>query len=71
MNNEKIARENLLRASSEPEGLSVRGYDFSMGVNYKNLMDSFATSGFQATHLSQAIEITNRMIADNSFIFLG
>ncbi len=71
MDNEKIARENLLRDSSEPEGLSIRGYDFSLGVNYPNLIESFATSGFQASHLSQAVDITNRMITDNTFIFLG
>ncbi|MGV8131007.1 MAG: deoxyhypusine synthase [Candidatus Pacearchaeota archaeon] len=71
MDNEKIARENLLRESSEPEGLSIRGYDFSLGVNYSSLIESFATSGFQASHLSQAIDITNRMISDKAFIFLG
>lgn len=71
MDNEKIARENLLRESSEPEGLSVRGYDFSLGVNYSSLIESFATSGFQASHLSQAMDITNRMLNDNAFIFLG
>lgn len=71
MNNEKIARENLLRDSSEPEGLSVRGYDFNSGVNYQKIVESFETSGFQASHLHQAIEITNKMIVDNAFIFLG
>lgn len=71
MNNEETARKNLMRGSVEPDGLSVRGYDFSLGVNYANLIDSFATTGFQATHLSEAIEITNRMIADNAFVFLG
>ncbi|MBM3232047.1 deoxyhypusine synthase [Candidatus Pacearchaeota archaeon] len=71
MNNEETARKNLLRDSSEPEGLSVRGPDFNLGVNYKNIIDSFATSGFQATHLSKAIEIVNKMIEEKVFIFLG
>ncbi|MEK6908956.1 MAG: deoxyhypusine synthase [Nanoarchaeota archaeon] len=71
MDNEKIARENLLRDSNEPDGLSIRGYDFNLGVDYSKIIESFESSGFQATHLSKAIEITNKMIADNSFIFLG
>ncbi|MEK6925103.1 MAG: deoxyhypusine synthase [Nanoarchaeota archaeon] len=71
MNNEDVARKNLLRDSFEPEGLSVRGPDFNLGVNYKSIIDSFATSGFQATHLSKAIEITNNMVDDEAFVFLG
>ena len=70
-NNEDVARKNLLRDSYEPEGLSVRGYDFNHGVNYSKIIESFETSGFQATQLFRAIEITNKMIADNAFIFLG
>src|SRR3989338_3372834 len=71
MDNQEIARKNLLRNSKEPDGISVRGYDFSLGVNYSKLIESFETTGFQATHLSKAIEITNKMISDGAFIFLG
>jgi len=71
MSNEKIARDNLLRDSEEPDGLSVRGPDFNLGVNYSKIVESFETTGFQATNLSKAIEITNKMISDKSFIFLG
>lgn len=69
--NEHVAKRNLLRDSVEPEGVSIRGYDFNLGSNYEKLVESFETTGFQATHLSKAIEITNKMILDNSFIFLG
>ncbi len=71
MNNEETARKNLLRGSSEPEGISVRGYDFNLGVNYSKIIESFETSGFQATHLNKAIEIVNKMISDKAFVFLG
>ena len=71
MNNEEIARKNLMRDSKEPEGISVRGCDFNLGVNYAGIIESFESMGFQATHLSRAIEITNKMIADKAFIFLG
>ena len=37
---EKIARANLLRDSSEPSGISIRGYDFNKGINYDSLLDN-------------------------------
>ncbi len=70
-NNERIAKENLLRDSVEPEGVSVRGHDFNLGVDYGNIVESFETTGFQATNLSRAIEITNNMINSEAFVFLG
>lgn len=71
MDHEKVAKKNLLRASKEATGVAVRGYDFNKGVDYEKIVDSFARTGFQATHLSRAIEITNNMIAEKAFIFLG
>jgi deoxyhypusine synthase len=68
---ERIAKENLLRESSEVKGIKIEGYDFNKGVNYKEIVKSFQTTGFQASHFSKAIEITNKMIEDNAFIFLG
>ena len=70
-NNEKIARKNLLRESEEIEGISIKGYDFNKGVNYKDIIESFASTGFQASHLSKAIDIVNEMIKEKTFIFLG
>ncbi len=71
MDNERIAKKNLLRRSKESKGIAVRGYDFNAGVDYSKIVKSFATTGFQATHLSRAVAITNRMIAEKAFIFLG
>ncbi len=68
---EKIARKNLLRGSEEAEGIAIKGYDFNEGVNYNGIIDSFSSSGFQASHLSKAIEIVNKMISERAFIFLG
>jgi len=69
--NEEIAKQNLIRESKEAKGLSVKGYDFNNGVNYEKIIDSFSTMGFQASHLSKAIDIVNEMIQVNSKIFLG
>jgi len=70
-NIEKITKNNLLRESEEIKGVAIKGYDFNQGVNYEKIIESFSSSGFQASHFSRAIEIVNKMICDNSFIFLG
>jgi len=61
----------LLRRGEEARGMAVKGYDFNQGVDYEKIMESFATTGFQATHFSKAIEIIELMIAENATIFLG
>lgn len=49
----------------------VKGYDFNQGVDYQKIVESFAKTGFQASHLSKAIEIIDLMIAEKATIFLG
>ncbi len=71
MSNEKLAKKNLLRVSKETKGRPVRGYDFNQGVDYSAIVKSFASTGFQATHFARAVAITNEMIKDKAFIFLG
>ncbi len=68
---EKIARGNLLRKSKEIKGIKIEGYDFNKGLNYKEIIKSFSTTGFQASHFSKAVEIVNEMINERCFIFLG
>lgn len=48
-----------------PEGMPiVRGYDFHHeNVDFNLLLNSYATSGFQATHFGQAVEIINSMLS--------
>ena len=69
--NEKIARKNLLRNGSNVEGSSIKGYNFDDGVDYSKLIDSFSSTGFQASDFSRAIRITNKMIDSKATIFLG
>ncbi len=68
---EEIARRNLFRKSEEIEGAAIKGYDFNKGVDYNKIIESFASSGFQASYLSKAIDIANSMIKEKAFIFLG
>ncbi len=70
-NNEKIARKNLLRKSSEITGRAIKGYDFNNGVDYSDILKSYKSTGFQAANFSRAVEITRKMIDDKATIFLG
>ncbi|MBI4210964.1 MAG: deoxyhypusine synthase [Candidatus Diapherotrites archaeon] len=68
---ESVARRNILRESGDVKGTAIRGYDFDKGVDYHGIVKSFASTGYQASHLSRAIEITGRMISAKAAIFLG
>jgi deoxyhypusine synthase len=71
MDKEKIARKNILRKSEEAGGVSIKGYDFNEGVDYGKILDSYKTTGIQASNFSKAVEIINEMISSKSFIYLG
>ncbi len=70
---EKIARENILRKSKElgEEFENVKGYDFSKGIDWKKIIDSFETTGAQATNLGKAMKIIKEMLKNPTFIYLG
>jgi len=68
----KVAKKNILRDSFKPKDyVKIKGYDFSKGLDYDKLLDSFSTTGFQASNLGKAIEIIKKMRKDNCTIFLG
>ena len=69
--NEKIAKGNIFRESSEPEGKFVKGYDFDRGTDFHKIFESFATTGYQATNFFHAKEIIQMMIDNKAKIFLG
>jgi len=71
---EEIGHKNVLFESEEPEGLDVKGYDFNSSeknVDYSKLLDSYLSTGFQATHFAKAVEIIKKMIAEDCTIYLG
>ncbi len=68
---EEFARKNILRKSKKIQGEKIEGYDFDKGVNYKEMLDSYSSSGLQATNMHKAIEIINEMISSKAFIYLG
>ena len=74
-NIEKTGRKNIFFSSKEPEGLSIKGYDFNNvvrgKVDYEKLIDSYLKTGFQATHFAKAINIIKKMRGEKVTIFLG
>jgi len=68
---EKISRKNVFFSSKEPKGLSIKGYNFNKELDYEKLLESYMTTGFQATHLAKAMEIINKMFKEKVTIYLG
>lgn len=53
----------LVKSKKLPEFTpEVNGYDWSQGLDYKKLFDSYLTSGFQATNLGLAVEEIQKML---------
>ncbi|KAM8845424.1 deoxyhypusine synthase isoform 2-T3 [Spinachia spinachia] len=59
-----LAKEAVLKVSGDlPEGTpKIKGYDFNQGVDLQALLDSYITTGFQASSLGLAIQEINLMI---------
>ena len=69
-----IGKEHVLRDSDSPDPVGlpeVHGYDFNKGVNYDKIVDSYLTTGFQATQLAKAIDLIRKMRQEQCTIYLG
>jgi deoxyhypusine synthase len=49
----------------------VRGYDFEAPFDFERFIDSYRTTGLQATQLGRAIEIARKMFASEAKVFLA
>ncbi|XP_071383954.1 deoxyhypusine synthase isoform X1 [Centroberyx affinis] len=59
-----LAMEAVLKPSCDlPEDMpKIRGYDFNQGVDHRALLQSYLTTGFQASSVGMAIQEINNMI---------
>ncbi|XP_077069726.1 deoxyhypusine synthase [Siphateles boraxobius] len=59
-----VARDAVLKESTPlpQDMLKIKGYDFNQGVDHQALLQSFLTTGFQASSFGQAVQEINRMI---------
>ncbi|MEA3248078.1 MAG: deoxyhypusine synthase [Nanoarchaeota archaeon] len=71
INKNKVARESVFKKSEEAEGVPIKGYNFDEGVNYEKIIDSYETTGAQASNLAQAIKIIKKMRKEKAFVYLG
>lgn len=65
------ARASIFKPSEEAEGLRIRGVDFDRGASLGGLLESYRSTGAQASELGKAIDIIKRMRKDKVRIFLG
>ncbi len=49
----------------------IEGYNFEKEFNFQEFLQSYAHTGFQATHLAQGIEIVKTMRREKAIIFLS
>lgn len=68
---EKNASAKSLKHGEKLSSAPIKGYDFNQGVDYDKILDSFETTGYQATHFSKAVKIIKEMTKNNATIFLG
>lgn len=65
------AKKSIFKESSEPNGAHVKGYDFSQKFDIQKFLDSYGTTGLQATQLKKAIDIAKQMRKEKVTLFLG
>ncbi|PSP17418.1 deoxyhypusine synthase, partial [Halobacteriales archaeon QH_10_67_13] len=64
-------REDVVPGSdAELDNPDVRGYDFRGEFDFESMLDAYATTGFQATHLAEGVEIVREMRAEDATIYL-
>ncbi len=74
MNKEQFnkAKERILKKSEEPSNLiAIKGYDFNKKPDFKEFLESYKTTGFQASNMHDAIEVIKQMRKNKAKIFLG
>jgi deoxyhypusine synthase len=68
---EDESHEHVVPGSeTEPGGEAVRGYDFRGEFDLGEMLEAYATTGFQATHLAEAVDIAKQMREDDAKIYL-
>ena len=65
-------KKNILKESKEPKGLlSIKGFDFNEELTVAKLIESYRTTGHQASELVRAMDIIKEMREEGCTIFFG
>jgi deoxyhypusine synthase len=71
MTDENDTREHVIPGTEESHrGEEVKGYDFRGDFDFEDMLESYGTTGFQASHLKEAIDICKQMREDDAKVFL-
>jgi deoxyhypusine synthase len=64
-------RDHVIPGTEEGhKGETVRGYDFRGDFNLDDMLEAYGTTGFQASHLKEAIDLVKKMQDEDAKIFL-
>ncbi|PSH01976.1 MAG: deoxyhypusine synthase [Nanohaloarchaea archaeon SW_10_44_10] len=64
-------RKHVIPGTEEShKGERVEGYDFRGEFDFEEMLESYSTTGFQASHLKEAIDLVKEMRNKNAKIFL-
>ena len=64
-------REHVIPGTEKGhKGETVRGYDFRGDFNLEDMLEAYGTTGFQASHLKEAIDLVKEMQDEDAKIFL-
>ncbi|ELZ00698.1 deoxyhypusine synthase [Natrialba chahannaoensis JCM 10990] len=65
------SRDHVVPGSEEElASADVRGYDFRGEFDFGELLETYATTGFQATQLAEGIEIAEKMRENDATVYL-
>ncbi len=62
---------NIFKKSKRIKSPPIKGYSFDGKTDYSKILDSYLTTGGQATNFAKAIKILKQMKKENSFVYLG
>jgi len=65
-----MTEEEIYPESENLDGEPVQGPDFRGDIDLDSLLESYRTTGFQASHLAEAADIVERMRKEEAKIFL-
>ncbi len=71
MTDSRETRDHVIPGTEEQHlGEEVKGYDFRGEFDFEEMLDAYQHTGFQASHLKEAIDIVKEMREENAKIFL-
>jgi len=68
---EKHAQYTPKECANLDNNPKIKGYDFEKPFDLNRFLQAYSTTGFQATHLAEGIEIVKTMRREKSTIFLS